>query len=406
MANGVSTITNALESDDTTHARNIVEALGARITTLSHGDQVGIDLEVEGHGIPLLPQSNKFFTGDSGITTRFLLPMLGLRAQSKDVITLDCGEQMRQRPLRPLIDALNNLGMTVESVQKNDRCPLSCRGTLSGGNVTIDGLTSQYCSALLLSLPCAANDSVMIVEQLNERPYVEMTTRWLDEQGIRYTWKRRDGADIFTITGGQRYRPFAKTIPGDFSSASYLIAAGVLTDGEVILEGLDFQDCQPDKQLIPILKAMGANITVEEKRVVVRGGAPLTGTTIDCNDFPDLLPTLAVIATHSRGITRLTNVPQARLKETDRIHAMASELRTLGADVYEEADGLTIGQSRLQGTMVHGYQDHRTIMALAVAGFIADGETTIDTAEGINKTFPGFVNLMCELGANITSPSP
>jgi len=395
MANGVSTIANVLESDDTTHARAVCVALGATVTA-------GNDLVVEGNGIPLNPLSRTLHSGDSGITTRFVLPMLGLREDSNNAMTLDCGLQMRQRPLRPLIDALNHLGMTVKSIRKNDSCPLSVSGALQGGTVTIDGTTSQYLSALLLSLPCAPQDSVIIVKNLNERPYVEMTTQWLDAQDIRYTWTHDDVTDTFAIAGGQRYRPSQKTIPGDFSSASYLIAAGVLLGGEVILQGLDMDDPQGDKRLVLILQEMGADIEAQTDRIIVRGGRSLKGMTIDCNDIPDLVPTLAVIGTQAAGTTYLTNVPQARLKETDRIHSMATELSKMGAMISEENDGLVVKQSILRGAEVQGYSDHRTIMALAVSGLVAQGATTIDTAEGISKTFPGFVEMMNRLGAVIS----
>ncbi len=435
MARGTSTLLNALASDDTDQAVEVCRDLGVTVRVLPQPDH-RIDMEVDSKGLPLRPIIRTLFTGNSGITTRFVLPMLGLcvppstsswprprtergspkvagsgfwstakagQASQNDrpAMTIDCGDQMRQRPVRPLIDALNHLGMTIDSIQKNDSCPLSCDGSLQGGSATVDGITSQYCSALLLSLPCAPQDSVITVTDLHERPYVEMTTRWLDEQQIRYRWEREGGMDRFHVMGGQRYQPFIKMIPGDFSSASYLIAAGVLRGGEVVLNGLDMNDAQGDKRLIPIFQEMGADITINKQDIIVRGGRDLAGMTIDCNDVPDLVPTLALIATQAHGVTRLVNVGQARLKETDRLHSMCSELTKMGAAISEESDGLIIHRSALRGTDLHGYSDHRTIMALAVAGLVAEGTTTIDTAEGINKTFPNFVSIMQSLGAQI-----
>ncbi len=401
MAKGVSTITNALQSDDTMHALAVCKQLGATVETRERAGVGGMDIILAGTGTPLQPREYAFFSGDSGITTRFLMPMLGLCGKTQKAHTLDCGEQMRARPIAPLVSTLRNLGMQIASTNNDEAYPFSISGELTGGITSVDGITSQYISALLLSLPCAPRASVVTIENLNERPYVAMTLRWLDEQDIQYRWEEREGAEICTIPGGQQYRPYKKIIPGDFSSASYCIAAGVLVNGEVTLDGLDMNDAQGDKRLISILRDMGADIVLEKNVMIIRGGKKLHGLSIDCNDIPDLVPTLSVIATQAVGTTHLTHVPHARLKETDRLHAMAEELSNMGAHVREEKDGLRITESVLHGADLHGYSDHRTIMALSVAGMCADGTTTIDTAEGIQKTFPGFVALMQSIGARI-----
>lgn len=401
MARGTSTIMNALKSEDTLHALAICKQLGATVDVRERKDGAGMDITLEGSGIPLRPRLYELNSGDSGITTRFVMPMLGLCGEEGKAFTLNCGAQMKTRPILPLVSALRNLGMQITSIDGNDSYPFSLQGELMGGMTSIDGTTSQYISALLLSLPCAARASTIIVDHLNERPYVDMTRYWLDAQGIRYTWERREGIDICTIPGGQRYTSYTKIIPGDFSSASYCIAAGALLDGEVALDGLDMKDAQGDKRLVRILHDMGAHISSEGDALVIRGGRKLYGASIDCNDIPDLVPTLAVIGTRAAGTTHLYNVPHARLKETDRIHAMAKELIAMGANIQEEKDGLRITESVLHGADLHGYRDHRTIMALSIAGMCAEGETTIDTAEGIHKTFPGFVALMQGIGARI-----
>ncbi|MBI5135269.1 3-phosphoshikimate 1-carboxyvinyltransferase [Candidatus Uhrbacteria bacterium] len=399
MASGTSALLNALASDDTDQAVGVCRDLGATVKVYAQSNH-RIDIEVESNGLPLRPASKTVFTGDSGITTRFVLPMLGLRT-GLDPIQFDCGPQMRQRPITPLVDALGTLGMRVTAAPDHHGWPFFCEGPLKGGSARVDGITSQFCSALLLSLPCAPEDSVITVENLHERPYVAMTTRWLDEQAIRYQWQSQGGRDVFHISGGQRYRSFEKSIPGDFSSASYLIAAGVLRGGEVVLNGLDMNDAQGDKRFISILQEMGADISVNQEGIIVRGGRSLNSMTIDCNDIPDLVPTLAVIATQAEDTTHLVNVAQARLKETDRLRSMRTELAKMGADITEEPDSLTIRQSSLSGAQLHGYHDHRTIMALSIAGLCAQGGTIITTAEGINKTFPNFVSMMQSLGARI-----
>lgn len=397
LAKGRSVLKNVLMADDTAAAIEVCRNLGAKVTV---GEKNAV---VKGAGTPLSQVSKSINTGNSGVTTHFIMPMLGLRRSAQEVVNLDCGGQMKARPIEPLIKALNLLGMTVTAKNQDDRCPLSLSGNLRGGDVEIDGANSQYLSALLLSLPLASHDSVVRVKNLRERPYVEMTARWLDEQEIDYEWKKTVNEDLFKIKGGQQYRPFNKVIPGDFSSASYLMAAAALLLGEVKILGLDFDDPQGDKELVNILKKMGADIRIENEEVVIRGGKKLHGLSIDCQDIPDLLPTLAVLGSQAEGETKLFNVPHARIKETDRISSMVAGLRAMGARVQEKSDGLVVQESRLLGAVVFGCDDHRTIMSLAIAGLVAQGVTTIDTAEGIKKTFPKFIETMKSLGANLSS---
>ena len=415
LAKGTSALKNPLHSQDTADAIRACRALGAEIFVKS--DRIVIESE----GVPLQSDTT-LNTGNSGVTTHFLMPVTGLRGSKGGPITFDCGEQMKQRPVESLVTALQRLGLKVKSQHKNGHCPLQISGELFGGKATISGKSSQYLSALLISLPCAQNDSVITVNDLQERPYVEMTEQWLKEQGIEYTHekapttpsRRRDTPpqaggdgektgtqDVYTIKGGQVYKPFIKTIPADFSSASYLIAAGALFDGQVILHGLDMNDPQGDKALVTILKEMGADIEVKGDGLVITGGKPLRGMRIDANAIPDMVPTLAVIGTQAKGTTQLINIGNARMKETDRLHSMTEGLTKMGAKNEEKKDSLTISGGKLYGANVHGFDDHRTVMALSLAGMLASGETFIDTAEAVSKTFPDFVKIMKSLGGQI-----
>jgi len=395
LAKGRTTLNNILDSEDAQDAIRACQQLGARITTLNN------QLIIDSVGLLLQESGQMVYTGNSGITTRFIAPLLGYRQHPQQAILLNCGEQMRARPIRPLVDALRNLGLTIEYVEQEGTCPLAISGRLLGGTTEVDGLSSQYLSALLIALPCADNNSQIIVQNLHERPYIEMTLQWLKAQKISYTHERKGSADLFNIIGKQGYQPFEKTITGDFSSASCLIVAATLTQGQVELTGLDMQDPQGDKRLVPILQEMGADITIEPTRLVIRGGKALTGMKIDANDIPDLLPALAVLGTQATGKTEICNVKQARIKETDRIHSMTEGLQRMGARVEEQADGMVIYQSKLQGASVRGYDDHRTVMSLAVAGLLAEGSTLIDDAQAIQKTFPTFIGMMGSLGANM-----
>lgn len=395
LARGSSTLVNPLDSDDTQDAIRVCEAFGTKVS------QSNNSIMIQSQGIPMVFNETKINTGNSGITTRFLLPVLGLKNSPNDAIVVDCGEQMKQRPLSSLLDALKALGLKIECLEKEGTCPVKISGELRGGKTEVNGLTSQFISALLISLPLAKIDSEITVENLHERPYLEMTLSWLKELGIKFDHAKEDKKDIFKIPCGQHYRSFQKQIPADFSSLSYPLATAVLILGEVRLQGIDMSDAQGDKRLISILQAMGADIQINGFEILIRGGKPLRGLTIDANDIPDMVPTLAVVATQAVGETRIVNVAQARAKETDRLHSMAVELKKMGAKIEELLDGLIINQSNLIGTNVHGYNDHRTVMALSIAGLLATGQTQIDTAEATSKTFPNFTELMNELGAGM-----
>ncbi|MFH1188135.1 MAG: 3-phosphoshikimate 1-carboxyvinyltransferase [bacterium] len=401
LAGGKSVLNNVLESDDTKAAKNVCRGLGAKLTESKENGQVKI--EVESDGAPLENSENRLFADNSGVTTRLVMPVLGLRKNFNEKIILDCGEQMRKRLVQSLISALNNLGMNVVSQNNNGTCPLEVFGKLLGGKTEVDGVTSQFLSALLLSLPCAENDSEIMVKNLQEKPYVEMTLAWLDEQKIKYEHIKQNNTDIYKVAGKQKYHTFEKAIPADFSSASYLIAAAVLIDGEVEIGGMDMTEHQGDKRLVYILQEMGADIKIDSvnNALIIKGAKPLKGMKIDANDIPDMVPTLAVVGTRADGETEIYNVAHARIKETDRIHSMTQGLTKMGAAVIEKPDGLIVRQSSLRGIEVHGFEDHRTVMSLALAGLMAEGETTIDTAESINKTFPAFVEKMNDIGAKI-----
>lgn len=399
LAKGDSVLTNLLDCSDTQDAMRICTQLGADLSVEEN------TVYANSCGYPLQEKIQTIHSGNSGISTHFVMPLLGLRKESETPIILDCGEQMRARPIVPLVNALRALGLCIDYLHQEGQLPISVCGQLIGGITEVEGVTSQYLSALLVSLPCAPLDSEVTVRNLHERPYVEMTLDWLQKLGISYQHETIGNRDIVHIPGGQSYSAFNTTIASDFSSASYLITAAVLCQGRVELRGLDMQDPQGDKRLVYLLQEMGAAIEISAEGLIIEGGHPLRGLKIDADDIPDLLPALAVIGTYASGKTELINVRQARIKETDRIHSMSEGLSRMSAkvDVYE--DGMTIYPSALQGATVKGYNDHRTVMALAVAGLRAEGQTEIDDADAVNKTFPNFVSLMQSLGAEMETIS-
>jgi 3-phosphoshikimate 1-carboxyvinyltransferase len=391
LAPGESAIRAPLMSNDTLAAVEAYRALGAAIEVLPEEWRVGgVSGEV---GVP----ENVIDVRNSGVTLRTALGTCALLREGMAVLTGD--EQIRRRPAGPLAQSLNDLGAKVRSTRGTGTAPFVVEGRLRGGETSIEGATSQYVTGLLINAPLAEGSSTIRVTKLNEAPYVEMTLDWLRRQGIAF---EQDDLRSFRLPGGQCYRPVDRAIPADWSSATFFLGAGALNESEIVLRGLDFSDSQGDKAVVEYLQAMGAEVEVEREAEVVRVRArDLVGLELDLNATPDALPTMAVLGCFARGTTRLVNVPQARIKESDRIQVMAEELRKLGARVEELEDGLVVHESELQGAAVSGHGDHRVVMALAVAGCAIPGTTLVHGAEAAAVTFPEFADCLRALGADL-----
>ncbi|MCM8814733.1 MAG: 3-phosphoshikimate 1-carboxyvinyltransferase, partial [Candidatus Omnitrophica bacterium] len=324
--------------------------------------------------------------------------MCGVASLGNFEVVLDGDKSLRTRPVEPLLSALKELGAEAFSINRNGRPPVKIKGPLAGGKAKVDGINSQFVSSLLISTPVAFSDTELIITNLHEIPYVMMTLKWLDSQGIKY--ERSEDLTYFHIKGNQKYLPFVKEMPGDWSSATFPLVAAAITESDIVVNGIDINDVQGDKKIIDYLKQFGVCVHVEKDGVRINKG-DLKGQELDLNSTPDALPAMAVLGCAAEGCTRLFNVPQARIKETDRIRVMAQELLKMGADIQEVRDGLLIRKSSLKGTVVDGHKDHRVVMALVLAGLIAEGETIITTAECVSVTFPGFFKAMREIGADI-----
>ena len=335
---------------------------------------------------------------NSGTTMNLAAGMASL-APGATVLTGD--GQIRKRPVGPLIDALNALGVEAFSTKGDGNPPVVVRGkpdAEKGGSCRMDAPVSQYLSSLLIHAPLFEKDTDIEMIRLFEVPYVEMTLWWLDKLGIRY---ENDDFKHFHIYGGQSYRPFDATIPGDFSSATFFAVWAAASGAEIFMKNLDMNDVQGDKGVLRLLERMGAKITVTPDGVGVSGR--LSGARIDLNAMPDAICAMAVAGCFAEGETRIENVPQARLKETDRIAVMTAELRKMGADIEELSDGLIVRQSALLGTDVEGHGDHRVVMSLAIAGLLSKGVTTVGSAEAVGVTFPEFPKLVKACGGDIST---
>jgi len=388
LAAGESEIFAPLVCSDTIAAVNCYRRLGAEI-------DCGESWRIKGvGGCPVVPD-DIIDVGNSGTTLRFALGSAALLKAGAAVFT--CDAQIRSRPLGPLMKSLNTLGANCFSTQGNSKAPVVVHGPITGGQTSIEVISSQYLSSLLINTPLAQDDTIINVIRLNEYPYIDLTLKYLDEQGIKY---EKNNYQQFTIKGSQAYNGFEKRIPADFSSATFFFCAGAILDAELVLEGLDFNDLQGDKVVVDVLRKMGADIEIDGSRVIVKPGE-LKGTEVNMNAIPDALPGLAVVACFAEGQTRLFNVAQARLKETDRIKVMAEELTKMGAEVVEQPDGLLITGSKLHAAELRGHSDHRIVMALSLATMAVEDESTIDTAEAVDVTFPDYVKLMQGIGGKI-----
>jgi len=391
LAAGESAIHSPLASGDTQAAVNCYRALGAHIDTADSKCW-----KVVGTGGEITASAESIDVGNSGTTLRIAMGSAALAKKGRTT-TFTGDEQIQTRPVGPLMDALGDLGAKCSSLKNNGKAPVQVNGQITGGKTTIACHTSQYLSSLLLCTPLAAGDTEINVTLLNEPGYVQMTLDWLDKQQVQY---ENQQMRKFKIKGGQSYKALDAAIPADFSSATFFLCAAALVAEKVSLLGLDFSDSQPDKVVVDYLKAMGADISIGPTSVTIKA-ATLKGTEIDMNQTPDALPAMAVIAAFAEGTTRLVNVPQARSKETDRIKCMAEELKKMAIDVEELPDGLIIRHSRPKPAQLDGRSDHRTVMALSLAGLKLDGQGSIDTAEAMSVTFPNYMELMKSIGANM-----
>jgi len=399
LAAGQSLIRRPLDSADTQSAVTTYRALGAKIDTTDPNLW-----KVTGTGGQIQIPKEVVDVANSGTTLNIAIGSASLVKEGQ-TITFTGDKQTQSRPVGPLLNSLTELGAKCISINNNGKAPVKITGQITGGKTTIACSTSQYLSSLLLCTPLASKDTEIDVTLLNEPGYVQMTLDWLDSQSITY---ENQQMKRFKVKGRQSYKPFDRPIPADFSSATFFLCAAALVGEEVTLLGLDFKDSQPDKAVVDYLKGMGAKIMVNPNSVppgmahaVTVKAAPLKGIEIDMNKTPDALPAISVTAAFAEGETRLVNVPQARGKETDRIACMAKELKKLSVDVEELPDGLIIRGGQPKPAAVHGWADHRIVMALALAGLALNGQLSVDTAEAMSVTFPTYVDLMKSLGANM-----
>ncbi|MCP5029845.1 MAG: 3-phosphoshikimate 1-carboxyvinyltransferase [Actinomycetia bacterium] len=384
LADGRSVLDGFLFSDDTEAMLGVVEALGAGI----EADRAAARVIIDGVGDELAPGPLDLQARLSGTTSRFAAP---LAARGRGPYRIDAAVPMRARPMEATVDALRMLGVEVEG----DHLPLTIGGGLSGGTVRLPGdASSQFVSGLLLSGP--GLDEGLRVELTTpavSRPYLDLTVAVMESFGAKV-----DTADHqwWDIPPGQAYQARGYRIEPDASAASYFFAAAALTGGRVRVEGVGAAPLQGDWAFADVLATMGAEVERGAHYIEVRGTGVLEGIELNMADISDTAQTLAAVAPFAAGPTRVTGVGFIRRKETDRIGAVVTELRRMGIEADEEADGFVISPGRPRPARIETYDDHRMAMSFALVGLRQPG-IEIANPDCVAKTFPEFFDVLAGL---------
>ena len=392
LSNGVSRISNPLFSEDTDATLKAITTLGAKIDSSENQWTIQGIQQIEKPQAPIR-------CGESGSTLRFLLPVAAL-ASGPSVFTL--GTSLSRRPLAPLLRSLEQLG--VKSDFRIDQSPPVveiCGGGIKGGKTTMAGdVSSQFVSGLLFGCSKAEADTdILLSTPLESRDYVRMTIEVLNKHGVRMS--ARENMTQLKVFANQTYRPFDHDIPGDFSSAAFLLAAAAVTSSKLKIGNLNWKTGQGDQKILNILEKTRCKVKKAEESIEIEGNE-LFATDVDARDTPDLVPVCASLACYSQGISRIFNAGRLRLKESDRLSALQMELKKMGGKISIIESGLAIeGPCKMRGATINPHGDHRIAMACAVAALAADGQTVIQNCECVSKSYPGFFDDLSLLGADV-----
>jgi 3-phosphoshikimate 1-carboxyvinyltransferase len=384
LADGVSNLTGPLESEDTRYTAAALEQMGVMV-------EKGRDKwTVNGNGGLIATPDKEIFLGNNGTATRFLTSVAAL---GSGTFRINGDARMAERPILPLIQALQGWEVDIASINNNGCPPLLIKANgLSGGKTTLPaGKSSQYLSSLLLVGPYARKEAELDVEgEILSLPYVFMTLAVMEAFGIRV--EANEALNSFRIPRGI-YRAMDYAVEGDASNASYFYAAAAVTGGEVTVPNVPVPSLQGDAAFVALLARMGCQVNKTGEGLTVSGPEELKGITIDMGDMPDVVPTLAVVASRAKGRTTIKNIAHLRIKECDRLHVMAVELAKMGARVQELEDSLIIEgkdpDAPMHGAAINTYNDHRIAMSFAVAGLAVPGVKILGE-ECVAKSFPDF----------------
>ena len=383
LADGRSTLLTPLASEDTAYTSAALTAMGIGI------DQNGDTWTVNGTGGRIKTPDREIFLGNNGTATRFLTSVAAL---GHGIFTIAGEKRMEERPIAPLMQALAGWGVDIASIRGTGCPPLRIAADgIAGGKTTLPaGKSSQYLSSLLLVAPYARQQAMLTVEgEVPSKPYVTMTLAVMRSFGIEIT--ASEDLSRFEICRGV-YQPRTYQVEGDASSASYFFAAAAITGGTVTVTNVPQVSLQGDTALVKMLEQMGCRVTYGNG-ITVTGPEELRAIEVDMGDCPDVAPTLAVVAARAKGRTVIKNIAHLRIKECDRINAMATELAKLGARVTEQEDALIIegvsADAAMHGADIETYNDHRIAMCFGVAGLVVPG-IRIANEKCVAKSFPDF----------------
>jgi 3-phosphoshikimate 1-carboxyvinyltransferase len=384
LAEGRSTVTGALVSDDTETMLAALRVLGAGI------ERSGTTVVVQGG--PLAPAGEPVYVGHAGTVARFLPPALAL---GEGTYVVDGSPRMRERPVGPLVAALRRLGVAVEG----EAFPLritGARGRIARKTSVRGDLSSQFLSGLLLAAPCFADGLDVEVEgALVSSPYVDLTLDVLRTFGAEV---ERDGLRFRVAPGGYRATDYA--VEPDASAASYFFAAAAIAGGRVVVEGLGAGSRQGDLQFVRVLERMGCAVELRANETEVRSSGRLTAVDVDMADVSDTTQTLAAVAAFAEGTTRIRGVGFIRNKESDRVGATVRELQRAGIAATEDEDGLTIVGGTPRAATIETYDDHRMAMSLALLGLRVPGIAIADP-DCVKKTYPGYFDDLSAIGITL-----
>ncbi|MBF0277447.1 MAG: 3-phosphoshikimate 1-carboxyvinyltransferase [SAR324 cluster bacterium] len=390
LAEGETRIHNLLDSED---VRYMVEALTALQIPFEENREA-LEITVQGCGGNIPAEGAELFLGNAGTAMR---PLTAALAIGKGRFLLDGVPRMRERPIRDLVDALTQLGVNLRCTEETGCPPVEIHASgIPGGTCHLSGaISSQYLTAVLMAAPYAHNDvRIVIKDKLVSRPYVQMTLNLMDRFGIKVV---NDNFQEFHIRGQQCYRTPGKIyVEGDASSASYFLGGAAVTGGKIKVIGCGSDSIQGDAHFAEVLEKMGADVKWEPQAITVQG-KPLHGIDVDMNAMPDVGMTLAVIALFAEGPTAIRNIYNWRVKETERIKAVSTELRKLGARVDEGEDYIVVTPpATIHPAAIDTYDDHRMAMAFSLAA-CGNVPVTINDPHCVVKTFPDYFEVLSTL---------
>ena len=390
LAEGETIIKNPGHSNDDNAALSVISALGARVEKLANGD-----LKILSSGID--PKAVSVNCGESGLGIRMFAPIISL---SKKEILIEGEGSLRSRPMDFFDEILPQLGVSVSS--QSGKLPLHVKGPLVPANIEIDGsLSSQFLTGILMAYAAAGASEVTIkVKNLKSRPYIDLTIGVMEKFGLKVPENNHYESFYFDANPKKTASVLREyTVEGDWSGGAFPLVAGAIA-GPLVIQGLDPYSTQADKNILQALMAAEAGLSIRPDSIEVRPGL-LKAFHFNATDCPDLFPPLVALAAYCKGTTAIEGVNRLTHKESNRALTLQEEFGKMGLEIELKDDLMLVHGGKLKGATVHSRHDHRIAMACAVAALKADGETTIEDAEAVNKSYPDFYDHLRSLGADL-----